>query len=1134
MSSPLAEAIVTVAADDRLLRSQMSSIRSYVRQQADTMSAVLGAIGFGGLLRGAAQLDQEMLRVRSNMVATSGESEQLDKDWEMLNNTAVRLGLTTLHSATQAAEAMKEFAQLGFDAQQTMQAIPSVLNLASAGSLKMGEAASIAGAAIQQFGLRAADAERVVDVLAAGQAKAAATIKDFGVAMSYAGAGAHLLGVSIEETTAGMALLTNAGIKASRAGTGLNAIFSRLARAESKGQLAEYGIVITDTQNRLLSLGDIVDDFRAKLSHLSPLAQTAYLNRVFEERGATVMKALMQQGGGAVRQLTTELVRSGGTAEKMRQVMESGLSGAITRVTSAVGTMTAEVGRRFSLVAAAGALVGGLGLNFLAASEGAKQLTASVVELGAALTAVRVILPRVIGLGAVLAGTLTAPITLAVSAARSLAAGMSVVAGGIKSVLQLAVSAAGFVADAVLGLAAAAGKAAGLAYSIGAAFVSMGGWAVAALVEVKSLVFGLVSQLWKMSSALANVGARVATALLELGLSLAASIAGGLAAVIPMLIAAVLGAVMAFKLAVGAISIFIGVAVTATTAAFALGAAVYGLASLAASAAVAFAAVAGPIVAVTAAAFGLAAAAAGFAVGFAALTRLAAGLKLVSGVMAGLRDGEWASEIGRELERIKGIVDKIAGSMAGFSRLSEYWEENKAAAYDSLVSIRQWLARNMDDLRVYAAGVRFVFESVYGAAAAAYARVRAFVGAAVGGVGRAGVDPTVVEYAFARVVQIVQNGWKIATTLTERAWSTVSGIVSAAGRAVGLNAGDMTTALISVLEHVAWFTADVDSMFDYMGALASLWSNLLYDRVVWAFDAVVTYLKAGLAGLRAGFSTAWGNIGDDFHVAMVEAFGSLLTSFGMLMTLLLAMAYESGTKVWDAIWNGGGDDDGGKTLSFREKMLKEAKDGIEALQMAAGLVGGGVDTVTDAVRRAFDDEMAWNPVKPFEESDATAAARDAVGDVAFGFKIMDADAAGLAAAEDFIAGLKRRLGELDGEELWDAAGLAAAAPAGLAGDGGFGGVEEAPMPRDAGGGLMPPRAGQGNKSDFEFVGIAELSRKIQQGLGDENKEARERQNAENLGVIADRAVEQAAGIGRVADAVEELAEEMDRTAVWAA
>ncbi len=67
------------------------------------------------------------------------------------------------------------------------------------------------------------------------------------------------MGYSVEETTAVLMTIANAGVKGGEAGTALNAIMTRLA-TDTKGcatELAKYGVEVYDAQGNMNSLSSI-------------------------------------------------------------------------------------------------------------------------------------------------------------------------------------------------------------------------------------------------------------------------------------------------------------------------------------------------------------------------------------------------------------------------------------------------------------------------------------------------------------------------------------------------------------------------------------------------------------------------------------------------------------------------------------------------------------------------------------------------------------------------------------------------------------------------------------------------------------------------------------------------------------
>lgn len=86
--------------------------------------AVVAAVGVS--VKAAANFEQSMAKVKAISGATDTEFKQLE-------STAKNLGATTQFSASQAADGLAFLSLAGFKAQDSIDAIPSVLNLAAAG-----------------------------------------------------------------------------------------------------------------------------------------------------------------------------------------------------------------------------------------------------------------------------------------------------------------------------------------------------------------------------------------------------------------------------------------------------------------------------------------------------------------------------------------------------------------------------------------------------------------------------------------------------------------------------------------------------------------------------------------------------------------------------------------------------------------------------------------------------------------------------------------------------------------------------------------------------------------------------------------------------------------------------------------
>jgi hypothetical protein len=278
-----------------------------------TMKVTAPIIGMGAVAVNTFQgFELQMAKVRAVSGATGAEFEALSKN-------AKDLGASTIFSAQQVAELQTEFAKLGFTAKEITQVTEATLALAQATDSDLARAAEVAGATLRGFGLEANETTRVADVMAKSFSTSALDMEKFADSMKYVAPIANAAGVSLEETTAMLAVLANSGISGSQAGTSLRRILAELGSesgttAEKIAKLAASGI----------SMENAMDD-------VGRSAQSAVL--VLEKNVAMLPK------------LTTEFENSAGAASFMAKIMDETTSGAMKGLASAFEGLMISVGK---------------------------------------------------------------------------------------------------------------------------------------------------------------------------------------------------------------------------------------------------------------------------------------------------------------------------------------------------------------------------------------------------------------------------------------------------------------------------------------------------------------------------------------------------------------------------------------------------------------------------------------------------------------------------------------------------------------------------------------------------------------------------------------------------------------------
>lgn len=278
-------------------------------------------------IRFLANFGQEMSTVK----AIVGSTGKLTEDqFARMRKAAIDLGTTTRFTATQAASGMLFLARSGYDAQQIMEAIPGVLNLAQAGALDLGHAADIATNILKGFNLNTAETARVVDVLALAANSANTTVEQIGQAMKFVAPIAAGVNMTLEETTGAIQTLSNAGLQASMAGTGLRRVIGALEgpTVAQEKVLNSLGLTVDDVKVSTVGLIPALEKIRGKTNDIGVLL------RLFGQRGGPAAAVLSNMADDA-KKFAEANKFAAGTGQEVARVMDDNLNGALLRVKSA-------------------------------------------------------------------------------------------------------------------------------------------------------------------------------------------------------------------------------------------------------------------------------------------------------------------------------------------------------------------------------------------------------------------------------------------------------------------------------------------------------------------------------------------------------------------------------------------------------------------------------------------------------------------------------------------------------------------------------------------------------------------------------------------------------------------------------
>lgn len=256
-----------------------------------------------------------------------------------LSKSARAMGASTQYSASEAATAMESLAQAGFKTAEIISGTEAALHLAAASGGDLASATKIVATTMSQFGLKAAESTRIADVFTQALNSSQLDMNSLTVAMSYAGTVGKSFGMTLEQTTAAVAMFSNLGLEGAKAGTAFRMAMSQAANVSKEGQerLAKYNLTIKDIDPSLHSFGEILTTVgKAGMS-------TNDAMKVFGTEVGGNVKALADQAVSANTDvantfdgITASLENSAGVADTTAKAMTQTVAGAFEQAGGAL------------------------------------------------------------------------------------------------------------------------------------------------------------------------------------------------------------------------------------------------------------------------------------------------------------------------------------------------------------------------------------------------------------------------------------------------------------------------------------------------------------------------------------------------------------------------------------------------------------------------------------------------------------------------------------------------------------------------------------------------------------------------------------------------------------------------------
>lgn len=307
--------------------------------------ATKSAVDFNSQIQAIGPLLTNGKAVTSKYRAELQQMSQASMDWSK------QYGIST----SSINEGMAEMVRRGYSAEQTLGAMPSVLNAAKASGDDFNTVMHTSTSVLEQFGLQSKstagmlkNTNRVTDTLTFIANKTAAGFADLGEAMTYVGPTAHATNISLEQTAAVLGIMANRGIEGSVAGTALRSALTRMIKPSKQNAqgFKEMGINIADFKKGTLTLPGIIDKIKKNTKGWTDEQRSSAIAMAFGTEAQAGMNALISAGGDELRKYTKEAQNASGTTSKIADQLNNTDANKMARFKESVHVLSIEIGQK--------------------------------------------------------------------------------------------------------------------------------------------------------------------------------------------------------------------------------------------------------------------------------------------------------------------------------------------------------------------------------------------------------------------------------------------------------------------------------------------------------------------------------------------------------------------------------------------------------------------------------------------------------------------------------------------------------------------------------------------------------------------------------------------------------------------
>lgn len=394
-------AVIKVNDHTAKMRTRVVSAFSTMKDKAMTVGPAIAGIGVA-LGRGAQQAAnlQDSYKRTTNLLVTGGEkASQAIKNVSKMQSDGAKMSVQYGISQSKIASAYQELTKRGYSSSQSLGAMKTMLQASVASGDDLNDVVTSSTAAMEAFGLRAngtaamlRNTKKAVNEMAYAADMTATDFKSMSTAMEYAGPAAKMLGYSVGQTASAIGILSNNGLEADKAGTGLRQVMNSLIKPTKGANAALQKIGLstkdfTDKSGKMKSMSDIFKELNDHTSNLSKQEKGAIFKALFGSTGesAGIILANNSKQLKDLNKNVEDSYKGQGYVQKLANKNMGSAKMAISQFKEAANATTITLGKALMPALRDASVAMAKAFN---SKDGQRMLNSFAKGLGAAATAV--------------------------------------------------------------------------------------------------------------------------------------------------------------------------------------------------------------------------------------------------------------------------------------------------------------------------------------------------------------------------------------------------------------------------------------------------------------------------------------------------------------------------------------------------------------------------------------------------------------------------------------------------------------------------------------------------------------------------------------------------------------------------